>query len=161
MELVSKLKDMVPWKRKPIESHEVVSLRNDINRVFDRLFALFGPDWLSGRGAWPRGASSVGFDLEGTNDEMIVRAKVPGINPNDLDVTLRDGVLQVRYEYEENERNGGSIKRSYGSLVRTVALPDGLNLDKAKAKCRHGLLTVRIPWHAEARSRTRRIPIDT
>ncbi|WP_447972918.1 Hsp20/alpha crystallin family protein [Nitrospira sp. Kam-Ns4a] len=159
MELMSKIKEMIPWRRRPVETHEVVSLRDDINRLFDRFLAsAFDGDWMPARGWWP------GTEVEETEDEVIVRAEVPGLDPKDLDVTVRDGMLQIRYERREERReragNGGFTESRYGAMARTVALPDGLDTAAAKATCKHGLLTVRIPRTQEARQRVRRIPVQ-
>lgn len=163
MELVSKLMEMIPWRRKPIETYEIASLQDDINRLFDRFLASFGPDWFPTRGWWPRFDRGwwSGFDIEETDDEVIVRAEVPGIEPKDLDVSVRDGVLHVRYQKaEEYHGNGGYWRRSYGAFSRSVALPTGLDFDRSKAECRHGILTVRIPRTLEAKERIRRIPVQ-
>lgn len=156
MELVSKLKEMIPWRKKSVETHEVVSLRDDINRLFDRFLAsAFDTEWQ-----WPstrRWAPDI--DLEETDDEVIVRAEVPGLDPKKLDISIRDDMLQMRYEQEERRENGGYAEHRYGSFSRTISLPDGLETSEAKASCKHGLLTIRIPWTREAKERTRRIPI--
>jgi HSP20 family protein len=155
MQLVSKLKELIPWRRKSVEPHEVMSLRDDINRLFDRFFlAPFDQEWSSARG-W-----STDLDMEETEDEVIVRAEVPGIEPRDLDVTVRDGALHIRYERREEQSDGGWTRRRYGALTRTVALPSGLDTAAAKATCRHGVLTVRIPRTEESRHRIRKIPVQ-
>ncbi len=156
MQLVSKLKELVPWRRKSVEPHEVLTLRDDINRLFDRLFlAPFDQAWSPTR-SW-----YADLDMEETEDEVIVRAEVPGIEPRDLDVTVRDGALHIRYERREVQSNGGWTQRRYGALTRTVALPSGLDTAAAKATCRHGVLTVRLPRTEESRHRIRKIPIQS
>ena len=103
-----------------------------------------------------------GYDLEETDDEVIVRMEVAGLDPKELDVTVRDGMLQVRYERKEEwrENNGEMTGRRYGAFSRTVSLPDGLDTSHAKAICKHGLLTVRIPRTDESKRKTRRITIS-
>lgn len=156
MQLVSKLKELIPWRRKSVEPHEVMTLRDDINRLFDRFFlAPFDQEWSPTR-SW-----YADLDMEETEDEVIVRAEVPGIEPRDLDVTVRDGALHIRYERREEQSNGGWTQRRYGALTRTVALPSGLDTAAAKATCRHGVLTVRIPRTEEARHKIRKIPVQS
>jgi HSP20 family protein len=155
MELVSKLKELIPWGRKSVEPHEVLTLRDDINRLFDRFFlAPFDQAWLTTRG-W-----SSGLDIEETEDEVIVRADVPGIEPQDLNVMARDGMLEIRYERRDEQSNGGWTQRRYGAFSRTVALPGQLDTAAARATCRHGVLVVRIPRTEEGKHRVRRIPIQ-
>jgi HSP20 family protein len=156
MELVSKLKDMVPWRRPSAATREVVSLRDDINRLFDRFFeSPFDAGFWPVRGGWS------GVELEETEEEVIARAEVPGIDPKELDVTVRDGYLQIRHEHKEEHRNNGGYASRYGSFSRSLALPDGLDIAAAKAQCKNGMLTLRIPWTSEAKQRTRRIPVQS
>jgi HSP20 family protein len=156
MAVVAKLKELIPWSRKSVEPYEMVTLRNDINRLFDRfLLAPFDRPWWS-TGGWPAEA-----DIEETESEVIVRAEVPGLDPEDLTVTVRDGVLEIRYDRREEQSNGGWTERRYGSFARTVSLPDHLDIGGAKATCRHGMLVVRIPRTEEGKRRTRRIPIQS
>ena len=90
MELVRKLKDIVPWRGKPVETHEVMTLRDDINRLFNRFYHdPFDHDlWpLHGTGPWSFGWPPL--DVDETDDEMVLRLEVPGIDPKDLEVTVR------------------------------------------------------------------------
>ena len=155
MELMTKLKDMIPWKRKPVETHEVLSLRDDINRLFDRfLVAPFETDWVGSRG-WG------GVDMEETEEGVVARIEVPGLDPSHLDVTAREGLLDVRYERHEGlEGNGGTRGRRYAAFHRTIGLPDGIDTTRAEATCKHGLLSVRLPWRQEAKDRARRIVVS-
>jgi HSP20 family protein len=164
MELVSKLKEMIPWRRKPVDTHEVLSLRDDVNRVFDRFFDRFllspfdvGREWPFSGKAW-----SYGTDLDETEDEVVVRMDVPGLDPKWLEVSVRDGMLQMRYERknEWREKNGDAGWSRYGAFSRSIALPDGLETSRAQATCKHGVLVVRIPKSEEAKSRTRRITVS-
>lgn|SRR5579885_2408792 len=154
MELLTKMKEMIPWRRRPVDTHEVVTLRDDINRLFDRFFwSGFDSPW------WPERAWWSGGDIEEQADEVIVRVEVPGIDPKELDVTFRDGALHIRAERESRSGNGGYREHRYGAMSRTVWLPEGLDVSGAKASCTHGLLTVRIPRLPEARERVHRIPV--
>ena len=157
MELVKRLKDIVPWRRKPVETQEVMTLRHDINRLFDRFFTEpLDHDWwpLSGTGQRPFGWPPL--DVDETDDELILRFEVPGLDPKDLEVTVRSGMLQIRAEQKDEEPLNGGYAQRYGSVLRTLALPEGLDTDAAKATCRHGLLVVRVPRAQEAKERVRR-----
>ena len=161
MELMRRLKDIVPWRRKPVETHEVVALRDNINHLFDRFLSdPFGHDWWPLSGTGPRPFGWPPLDVEETDDELVLRLEVPGLDPKDLDVTVRSGVLQIRAERKEEEALNGGYARRYGSFSRTLALPEGLDTDAARATCRHGLLVVRIPRSQEAKERVRRISVQ-
>ena len=124
MELMTKLKEIMPWKRKPVETHEVLSLRDDINQLFDRLLmAPFDTRWPSFGSAGP------GLEMDETEEHVTVRAEVPGLDPKQLKVEVRNGMLHVRYEHEAEWRpnNGEGSGRRYAAFHRTVALPDGVD----------------------------------
>lgn len=157
MALMTKLKEMIPWKRKAVETHEVMSLRDDINHLFDRfLMSPFEMGWshLSGSGS--------GIEMDETEDHMILRADVPGLDPKQLNVTVRNGMLSMSYEDQREWRdtNGDRSSRRYAAFHRSVALPEGLDLSNAEAACKHGVLVVRIPWSPEARNRARTITVS-
>jgi HSP20 family protein len=75
MELMSKLKEIIPWKRKPVETHQVLSLRDDINRLFDRM--LMAPfDFDSEKPSRLGG----GLDIDETEQGVQARIEVPGLD---------------------------------------------------------------------------------
>ena len=156
MALMTKLKEIMPWKRKPVETHEVISLRDDINQLFDRLLvAPFDARWPSFGNGGP------GLELDETDEHVIIRAEVPGLDPKQLKVEVRNGMLHVSYEHETEWRpnNGEGSGRRYAAFHRTVALPEGVDDERAEATCKHGLLTVRIPWRGEAGQRSHRLTV--
>lgn len=157
MTLMTKLKEMLPWKRKSVETHEVLSLRDDINRLFDRfLLSPFDPSWprLTGSGS--------DLDMEETDEEVIIRLDVPGLDPQRLNVKIRNGLLHLSYEDEREwrEKDGWGMAHRYAAFHRSIALPDGLETSKAEASCKHGVLTIRIPWTREARDRAHTIMVS-
>lgn len=157
MALMTKLKEIMPWKRKPVETHEVMSLRDDINHLFDRL--LMSP--FDTR--WPTiGSIGPGLELDETDEHVIVRAEVPGLDPKHLQVEVRNGMLHVSYEQEAEWRpmNGEGRGRHYAAFHRTVALPEGVDDERAEATCKYGVLTIRIPWRREASQRSRRVTVS-
>jgi HSP20 family protein len=157
MALMTKLKEIMPWKRKPVETHEVMSLRDDINQLFDRvLMAPFDTRWPSFETPGP------GLEVDENDEHVTVRTEVPGLDPKHLKVEVRNGVLQVGYEHETEWRpnNGEGSGRRYTAFHRKVALPEGVDDERAEATCKHGLLTVRIPWRREATHRSHRLTVS-
>jgi|SRR5690242_15452797 HSP20 family protein len=157
MELMTKLKGMIPWKRKPVETHEV-SFRNDINQLFDRfLVSPFETGWsrFAGFGS--------GIEMYETEEYVILRADIPGVDPKQLNVTIRNGILCLNYEdqREWRDENGeGNTRRRYAAFRRSVTLPDGLDVSTAEAACKNGVLAVRIPWMPKAKDRSRTIVVS-
>jgi HSP20 family protein len=158
MELITKLKNkIIPARRKPIENRDVLNLRDDINRIFDRFF--FSPFERDG---WARRIRSWDEDVMETSEGVVVRSEVSGVDPKDLEVELRGGALHIEAEQEDEwqQKDEGWHGYRYGTFHRVVPLPEGLDTSHATAVCKHGLLTVHIPWTTEARQRSRRITVD-
>ena len=157
MPLMTKLREIMPWKRKPVETHEVISLRDDINQLFDRLLMTpFETRWPGFVSAGP------GLEVDESDEHVTVRAEVPGFDPKQLKVEVRSGMLHVSYEHEAEWRpdNGEGSGRRYAAFHRTVALPEGVDDERAEATCKHGLLTIRIPWRREASQRSHRLTVS-
>lgn len=127
---------------------ELVSLRQAMDRLFEDSFVRPRTWGFSADG-------SVGLPLDITNtaDTLLVEAALPGVKPEDVNVTVEDGTLTISAEsHEEREETKGEtlvseIRR--GSVSRTVALPSGLEADKATASFDNGVLRLSIP-RAEA-----------
>jgi len=96
--------------------------------------------------------------------EVDVEAELPGMNEDDIDVAVADGTLVIRGEKkdEHEERDEGFIRRErvFGRIERVVPLPDGLDVDHAKATFKNGVLTVAIPRTAEAQAAVKRIGVQ-
>jgi HSP20 family protein len=96
--------------------------------------------------------------------ELIVRADLPGVNPEDVTVDVSEDGLTIageRREERREERNGVyRMERSYGSFYRVVPLPDGAMTDQANATFKDGVLEIRMPAPPEQVSRGRRLQIS-
>ena len=112
---------------------------------------------------WPSfGSAGPGLELDETNEHVIVRMEVPGLEPKRLQVEVRNGMLHVSYEHEAEWRpnNSEASGRGYAAFHRAVALPEGVDDERAEATCKHGLLTIRIPWRREASQRSHRLTVS-
>jgi len=89
------------------------------------------------------------FDVSETENELIVRAEIPGMEKKDIDIHLTDGVLTIkgekRHEKEDKEENYHRIERSYGAFSRTMRLPFEVETDKVDATYKDGVLKVTLP----------------
>jgi len=99
-----------------------------------------------------------GLDLEEMENEVVVRAEVPGFEPNELELMLRDNTLTIRAEHREPVE-GKAAERRHARLERTVTLPAGVEPDKIEARYRNGVLEVHVPRAPEAKPR--RIEVKT
>src|SRR5207244_9571182 len=136
-------------------------MQEDMDRVFA---SFFGQPWSGGGGSVPvqtNWAPSV--DLSETENEIIVRAEVPGVEPEDLEVYATEDALVLRGETRRHdERQEGTVhrmERRFGRFERQIPLPPGTRPDDAQANFRNGILELRIPKTEDARQRVRRIPI--
>ena len=128
---------------------ELVSLRQAMDRLFEDSF-------VRPRGAWGFAGdmgSTLPLDVTNTADALVVEAALPGVRPEEVDITVEDGTLtiQAASSDERKEQQGevliSEIRR--GSMSRTVTLPSGLEADKATATFENGVLRLTFP-RAEA-----------
>jgi len=161
------IRELVPWSRgdrdrsvatRSSAVSPVVSLHREVNRLFDDVFRAFddSPMW-GGRSAWPT------VDVDETDKEYQVTAELPGLEENDVEVLLQDGVLTVRGEkkLETESRNRSYSERFYGRFERQITLDRDVDESAVKASFKNGVLTVTVPKNARAIERTKRIPINS
>jgi HSP20 family protein len=119
-------------------------MRSLMDRFFDEPF-LTAPQLWSQRGEhFP-----VPLDMIEEEGQYVVKASMPGIVPEDVEITLTDNVLTIKgeskRESESNERNYHVRERHYGSFMRQIALPMPVNADEVEATHENGVLTLRLP----------------
>ncbi len=147
--------------RRPSPFGELVTLRQAMDRLFDD--TIYRPlSAVNGGGELAR----LPLDVRSTQDALVVEASLPGIKPEDVEITVENGTLTIRAEDRTDERReeGGWVVREIarGSVMRTVTLPTGLEADRAEATFEHGLLRLRIPKAEQVRPRQIRIqPVTT
>jgi len=134
---------------------ELVSLRQAMDRLFEDSFvrprtAIGGAD-----------EHSLALDIRTTGDELVVEAALPGIKPEDVDVTVLGDTLTISaaHRSEESRDNDGYTYREIrrGSFSRTITLPAGVKSDAASATFENGMLTLRFPKAEEAKPRQIRV----
>jgi HSP20 family protein len=112
---------------------------------------LFGEgDFTPWGGAWRSEARfNPAVDVVENDNAYLLKAELPGVAPENIDVQVENDVLTVRGErkYENEEERGGyrRVERSYGSFARSFVLPKGTPVDAIDAQVQHGVLTVTIP----------------
>ena len=136
-----------PGGRRPWEPLE--QIRREVGQV---LRTLFGEPPAGGAAAW-----APHIDVVEGEKEIVVRADLPGVDPAQIDVTVRDNVLVLRGEKkdEQESREGGRhrAERFVGRFHREIPLPPGADVDHIRATAAHGVLTVVVPKKAEAQPR--------
>ena len=137
--------------RRPSPFSELLTLRQAMDRLFDD--TVFRPFTTFGNGELSR----LPLNVRTTADALIVEADLPGVTPEDVDITIENNTLTIRAEdrTERAEEQGDWLVReiSRGSVMRTVTLPTGLEADRAEATFEHGVLTLRIPRAEQVKPR--------
>ena len=130
----------------PVDS--LLSLQRELARVFESPFGFeLGP---SGRGVYP--AINVFTDKNGS----VLRMEVPGVPPENIQIETHGRTITVSGKREVKAPENGSFhrrERSVGEFSRSVQLPADVDVSRAEASCKHGILTVRIPKKEEAKPR--------
>ncbi len=102
-------------------------------------------------------------DIYETEDAIVLKAELPGIDPKDVEVRVEDNTLYLKgernYEKDVNEQNYHRIERSYGSFARGFSLPNSISAEKVKAEYKDGLLTLTMPKREEAKPKTIKIDV--
>jgi HSP20 family protein len=145
-----------PWTASPF------SMLRRMQDEMDRWFGGIGG--FGGFGAGFPQAFTPSVDMRETENEVIVKADIPGVEPEDLEVYYTDNALiirgEMRREEERDERGVHRAERRYGRFERALPLPAEVNRDQIQANFRNGVLEIRLPKTEEGRQRMRRIPIQ-
>lgn len=116
---------------------EMANLSRMMDRFFDEPFGEMPVLWRRGDGY------NLALDVAEQEDKYIVKASVPGIKPEDVEITLTDNVLTIKGETKEE--NYHLRERRFGSFMRSIALPNSVDADKIEAVNEHGVLTLTLP----------------
>lgn len=124
---------------------EMYNLVNSMDRLVDSNF------YVSNRPQrW-----GLALDVAENEDEYLVKASLPGINPDDVEITLDKNVLTISGEFEKEdeteERRYHMRERRYGSFCRSLSLPNTVNVDDIQASYEAGVLTLSLPKAEEAK----------
>ena len=142
-------------ERRHLPRHEptlIDRFANEIERLFDDFG--FGRVWDDiGKAEW-----TPQIEVLEHADQFIVRADLPGMSSNDVNVDITDNSLTIqgerKQEHKEEREGWYRSERSYGSFFRRILLPEGVNVDEAKASFRDGVLEITVP--APKRGKRRR-----
>jgi HSP20 family protein len=130
---------------------EAISLQDAVNALFRESFIR--PSSLLARD----GTAPLPLDVSETGQEFVVKASLPGINPDDVQVSIQGETLTIRGESKAEEEQKGRYwhlrERWFGSFQRSISLPAPVDSGKAQASYEHGVLTLTLPKAEEAKPR--------
>jgi HSP20 family protein len=136
-------------RRSPSPFGDLLSLRQAMDRLFEESFVRPGVAWDEG-GLLP-------MDVYATDDDFVLEANLPGVKPEEVDITVENNTLTISGETRSSrkEEEGATILSEIrrGRFTRTLTLPAGLEPDKAKATFEDGVLTLRIPKAEQVKPR--------
>ena len=140
--------ELVRWKPR----RYVPAVSDDLDRAFDRLMR----NWVS-----PVSFSEFDWnpsiDVSESDNEIVVKAEVPGVSIEDIDISIDGNNLVIsgekKQESEEQGRNYYRAERSYGSFRRSFVLPPGADVENVKASSKDGVLSIVVPKGDDRKSR--------
>lgn len=131
---------------------EMLTLRDAMNRLFEESFVRPGQAMTQSMGRL-----GMPIDLRETDDQFIVEATLPGVKPEDIDVTVQGNQLQIQAEQKQDEERKNERyhirERRVGRFARTLSLPTSIRADQVRCEFRDGTLIVTLPKAEEARPR--------
>lgn len=131
--------------------NRLASLREEMNRLLDGSLAQFA----SGTGLF--GGWSPTVDVFQDKDNVLIKAELPGMKKEDIDITFQEGMLTICGERkQEAESKEGDVFRSerfFGKFHRTISMPTKVEADKIQATYKDGILCVQLPKAAEAKAK--------
>ena len=156
-----KFTDLIPWRTREVSRRagddSMMSFRREMDRLFDNFFAEpFG--WRNGDHSF-----TPAVDLNETDSTITVKAELPGLDENNVEILLDERTLTLRGEKKdetERQENGFDIKEStYGRFERLIPLPTEVDEDKVTAEYKKGVLTVSLPKTESAKKARKKIKV--
>jgi HSP20 family protein len=155
-------KAVTPWR--PFMG--LTRWERDMDRMMEDFFGRRVRPWWPER--WSRtnelDVSAPAVDVFEEKDDIVVKAEIPGMDKDNIEVNLADHTLTIKgekkKEEEVKEENYYRSERSYGSFFRTLELPKDVHADKVKATFKNGVLEVRMPKTEEAKAKEIRVKVE-
>jgi HSP20 family protein len=157
------VKRLLPWKRRNEEGRgesaptELARFRSELDRVFSDFFR---DPWTALSETFSRDWKPT-LDVVDAENEITIRAELPGLEPKDVDITLTGTTLILSGEKREESKEEGQTffraERRYGSFRRAVPLPHGVDENRIRAEFRNGVLIVYAPKKESARPKRIRV----
>ena len=131
-----------------------MTLRDAMDRLFDDAFTRPFSLIREGGSTW----SSPAIDMYQTDNEVVVKAALPGLKPDEVQINVTGDILtlrgEVKHEEEKKDKSWHIREHRWGSFERSVRLPTGVIADKARADFQNGILTITLPKLEEVKPKT-------
>lgn len=140
--------NLIRWR----PMRDMMTLRDEMDRLFERAFEDRSLSQWQPSTNW-----GLALDVAENDDAYIVTASLPGMKPEDIDISITDNVLTIKGEYKSDETiNEDSYhirERRFGSFGRSISLPSMVNSDDVAAQYENGVLTLTVPKAEEVKPR--------
>ena len=131
---------------------ELRSLQDEVNRVFSGSFNRRGDETGMMRGAW-----NPSVDIFENKDQIVLEAELPGLKPEDVNISIENNVLTIhgerKFEKKDEGDNFHRVERSYGSFTRSFTLPPTVSSENVEAAFDNGILRLSLAKREEAKPR--------
>lgn len=129
---------------------EMRSLQDEVNRLFASSFNRNDNELM--RGAW-----NPSVDIFENKDQLVLEAELPGMNPEDVNISIENNILTIhgerKFEKKDEGDNFHRVERSYGSFTRSFTLPPTVSSENANAEFENGILRLTLAKREEAKPR--------
>ena len=147
------------WEMSIWKPFEFERMRREMDRLWDSFFERRPATRAKEEGAW-----FPSVDVSEAEGELVVKAELPGMDPKNMDISLREGVLTIKgekkQEKEEKEEGYHLVERSYGSFTRSIRLPKEVQSEKINASYKDGVLRITLPKTEEAKKKEIKIKVE-
>ena len=137
---------------------DFLSLQNEVGRVFERTFGAEGVKGTKGATWTPA------IDAYETDTDIVVKAEVPEVDVNDIDITLTEDSLNLKGERkfteEIEEDSYYRLERRYGTFQRSIPIPGEIKKDEVSADYKDGILVITIPKAEESKPKQVKVKVD-
>ena len=133
---------------------EMLTLREAMDRLFNDAFTRPFSRMRDGGSTW----SSLTIDMYETNSEVVVKAALPGLKADEVQINVNSDVLtikgEMKHEEEKKDKSWHIREHRWGAFERSIRLPTSVMFDKAKAEFDNGILTITLPKSEDVKPRT-------
>ena len=155
------MRSLIPWRWKEGQSapeNALTEFRREIDDLFSQFFGK------SGSISYFPGGFNPPFDISETDQEILVKAELPGVDPKEIEVNISGSTLAIkgekREEREEKSENMHRVERSFGHFSRSITLPCEVKEDKIEASFKNGVLNLKLPKTESSKKRSIKIDVN-